>query len=174
MDDVLSVWLVPDEEDKKYLGQIIEDLGIRYNAPLFTPHLTLFGDLTIDLENLKAVVNEVFKNVKTFGIKKTRVNQSEKFFKTVFIEFEIDENLTNLFTAISRKTDNRDIYTFKPHLSLIYKIMTEKEKINIIKGLKIKDEFTIGSVYVNAPKKGSNDFMDVKGWRVLYEKELNH
>lgn len=172
MKQLLSVWLVPVKRDKEYLGKIIKDLGGKYDAPVFVPHLTLIGDITINYDELKTAVDEIFKNVKPFKIKKTRINQSEKFFKTVFIEFELDNNLINLFNAISKQTDKRDLSTFKPHLSLIYKTMSEAERKKIMNKLSIKDEFTIGSVYVNAPKEGEKDFYDVLGWRTLYVKKL--
>lgn len=168
--NLFSVWLIPDEEE---LAEIIKDLAKKYNSPVFIPHLTLLADVTISFDDLKSAVDEVFENKKPFNIKKTRLNQSEQFFKTVFIEFELSDILKNLFTALSVKTDKKSVENFKPHISLIYKLMPEDEKRRIIKNLKIKNNFTINGVYINAPIKGDTDFMDVSNWRVLYKKSLN-
>ena len=172
MRQLFSVWLVPAKADKEYLSKIINTLGENYDAPTFTPHLTLFGNITIELEHLKRIVNEVVDNFRVFKVKKTKVSQSELFFKTVFIEFELSEELKTLFIEIARRTDNRDLSTFKPHISLIYKVMAENEKIDIIRKLDIKDDFEISKVVINAPKKGDNDFLDVKKWQEVYEKPL--
>lgn len=173
MNNLLSVWLVPAENDEFYLSKIIADLGAKYNAPLFTPHLTLFGDIHIEPNKLKDILDEVFTDKNAFTIKKTKIEQSEAFFKTVFIEFELNEKLKNLYLTLAEKADKRDIAAFKPHISLIYKTMPKEEKSKIIKNLNIKNEFTINNVYVTAPKKGDEDFLNVNGWRIIYQKQLN-
>src|SRR3972149_1906104 len=167
-----SVWLVPQKDDETYLSNIIEDLGTKYSAPMFTPHLTLLGDVEIELDVLQNIVDKVFENTKPFQIKKTKLNQSEAFFKTVFIECELDENLSNLFKVLSSKTGQRNIDSFKPHISLIYKILQEDEKLKIIESLDVKEAFTISAAYITAPKEGTDDFMDVDGWRILYKKSF--
>lgn len=173
MKQLLSVWLVPQKQDEKYLKNIINKLGKENNSPTFIPHLTLFGDINIELEKLKKVVDEVFSQTKSFKITQTKLNQSELFFKTIFIKFEKSNLLINLFEDLVKASDEKkDINTFKPHISLIYKLMPKNEKLKIIKKLDIKDEFTIGSVYINAPKIGDTDYHDVKSWRTLYKKTL--
>jgi 2'-5' RNA ligase len=172
MNNLLSVYLVPKEKDKEYLDNIIKDLAKKYDSPIFIPHLTLFGDINMDAEELKEAIDRVFENIKPFKIKKTAINQSEAFFKTVFIEFEINDTLKNLFQALSQRTNKQSIDNFKPHISLIYKLMPEEEKLKIIQGLSVKDEYTIGAAYIVAPKARDKDFMDVEGWRILYKKTL--
>ena len=50
--------------------------------------------------------------------------------------------------------------------------MSDEEKLQIIESLNIKDNFTIGSIYINAPKNGEKDFLNVSGWQTVYKKEL--
>ncbi len=170
MDNLFSVWLVPEEKDKEYLDKIIKRLAGKYSSPIFIPHLTLLPNAEININELKTAIEQVFQSVRPFKIKTERLNQSEAFFKTVFIEFELDEALKNLFLALSEKTDKRDLSTFKPHLSLMYKIMPEEEKIKIVNDLNTKDEFTIGSVMIN--KNDPNDYQNVNGWRIVYRKDF--
>lgn len=174
MKQLLSVWLVPKESDKNYLQTIIQNLAKEYDSPSFTPHLTLISDTNIKLNDLIKIIDEVFEKTKAFKIQKTNVSQSELFFKTVFIEFELNENLKTLFNNLSEKIDKRRIEEFNPHISLIYKKMSENEKLNIIKNLSIKNDFIIDKVVINAPGVGQNDFMDISSWRNVYEKKLNY
>lgn len=176
MDKFFSVWLVPQKDDEVYLGNIIKNLGEEYDAPIFVPHLTLLGDVTVDFDKLKSIVDDVFQNTKPFTIEKERVNQSEAFFKTVFIEFEKDQKLSELFETISQKTDGRELSTFKPHISLIYKEMPKNERRKIaeqIEQLDVKNEFIINKIVIVAPKKGEEGWYNVEGWRELYVKALN-
>lgn len=173
MNNLLSVWLVPAKNDDVYLRDIINNLGKEYGSPTFNPHLTLFPGINIKLNTLKSAINDIFTNVKPFKIKKIKIDQSEAFFKTVFIEFELDEKLKNLYLALTEKINNRDVATFKPHISLMYKIMPEEEKLKIIEKLELKDEFLIDKIVVNAPRFGDKDFLNIENWRELYEKKLN-
>ena len=173
MDNLFSVWLVPQRKEEKELNKIVKNLAKKYNSPIFIPHLTLLGNAMISFEALKSIVDEVFEDKKPLTIKKTKLNQSEQFFKTVFIEFELSDILKNFFIALSKKTDKSSVENFKPHISLIYKLMPESEKIRIIKSLDVKNNFIVDSAYIVAPKKGDADFLNVEGWRVLYKKSLN-
>ena len=174
MDNLFSVWLVPEEKDKEYLDKIIKNLANEYSSPIFIPHLTLLpNNVNMRIDELKIAIEQSFQNIKPFKIKTERVNQSEAFFKTVFIEFKLEEVLKNLFIEFSQNKFGKDLSTFKPHLSLIYKTLPEEEKLKIIKDLDIKNEFTINSVYVTSPKEGDQDFNDVNGWRIIYQKQLN-
>lgn len=172
MKNLFSVWLVPDTEDKHYLENIISTLSLKNGSPNFIPHLTLFADLEIELNQLRNIIDIVFNNCHKFNIQKTKVSRSELFFKTVFIEFELNEKLRDFYIKLSTKTGKRGLVDFKPHISLIYKNMPDKEKLQIIESLSIKDYFTIGSVYINAPKNGEKDFLNVSGWQTVYKKEL--
>lgn len=172
MKQLLSVWLVPQEEDEKYLKEIIDNLALENNSPKFIPHLTVFGDIRIDPIDLEKAIEKVFANVKKFSIKKTNISQSEAFFKTVFVEFEKSELLINIFRNLSKETIEKNEDEFMPHISLIYKTMSEQEKNKIIESLKIKDKFIIDRVFINAPKEGTEDFFDVEGWRTLFTKQL--
>jgi hypothetical protein len=84
MNNLLSVWLVPQEDDERYLREIIVKLGKENNSPVFIPHLTLFGDINIDSEELRKSIDGVFNNIKPFRIRKTAISQSELFFKNRF------------------------------------------------------------------------------------------
>ncbi len=139
MNNHFSVWLVPETSDKKYLEKIIEQLAAKYSSPIFVPHLTLLPDTNAGFNELKIAIEQIFKDMRVFKVSVEGINQSEAFFKTVFIEFKRDENLSELFKTFSQKTDGRDLSTFKPHVSLMYKILPENEKLKIISGLDIKN-----------------------------------
>jgi 2'-5' RNA ligase len=168
MKGLFSVWLTPEEKDKEYLDKIIRELASVYSSPVFIPHLTLLPDVETELEKLKTSVEKTFQDIKSFKIKTERANQSEAFFKTVFVEFELNETLKNLFIEFSVNKFGRDISVFKPHISLMYKTMPKEEKLKVVSSLEIKDEFAIGNVYIVTPRKGARDFNDVHGWRTVY------
>lgn len=172
MNNLLSVWLVPAKEGEEELTATVNNLAKEHGSPIFTPHLTLIGDVSMTLWDLQSAVDEVFTHKPQFKVKTQGLSQSEAFFKTVFIEFEINDTLRNLFLALSERTDKRSVDNFKPHISLIYKLMPQDKKAKIINSLNIKDEYTIGGAYIVAPKEGDADFLDVEGWRIIYKKNF--
>lgn len=168
--NTFSVWLVPQKEDKEYLDKVIRELAQKYDSPIFIPHITLFVDVKIEEDRLKSATEEIFSGIKPFVVRKKDLNQSDNFFKTVFIEFEQNEIFKKLYDEFSIQVEQRDFSLFKPHLSLIYKDTNEDERLNIIKGLNIKDEFKIGSVIIN--RNDSNDYKNVEGWKIVYRKDF--
>jgi 2'-5' RNA ligase len=170
MQDSYSIWLVPQNEDKEYLQSIIQTLAEKYSSPIFIPHITLLADTHLDLEKLKLAVDKIFENIKPFTINKIDIDQCDQFFKTIYLKFELNEMLKNLFLDFSKNTEERNLSTFSPHLSLMYKRIPEKERKKIINDLTIKNEFVIGSVLIN--KNDSNDYENVNGWQIVYQKEL--
>ncbi len=172
MDNLLSVWLVPAREDEEELTTTVNNLAKEHNSPIFNPHLTLMGDVSTTLEDLQSAIDGVLGNQPPFRIKTQGLDQSEAFFKTVFIKFELNDTLKNLFQALSQRTNKQSIDNFKPHISLMYKLMPEEEKKKIVQSLSAKNEYIIGAAYIVAPKLGDKDFLDVEGWRTLYKKTL--
>lgn len=173
MKDLYSIWLVPQEEDERYLKNIIDDLSLKNDTPSFIPHLTLLGDLRNDPQDLIKIVNEIFENFEEFEVEKISLDYSSMFTKTVFIKVRLDEKLKNLFNNVSSKTDNRSLHIFMPHISLIYKNMPELDKLAIIQNLDIKDKFRIGKAVVVNNKKKTETETDVENWQVIYQKNLN-
>lgn len=174
MKNLYPIWLVPQKNDEQYFKKIINKLAQDYSAPSFTPHLTLFTETNLSLEKLQQIINAVFEHQEPFEITKTGIGQSDYFWKTVFLEFELNETLRRLFENISAKTDQGDISLFKPHISLIYKTLTEKERIKIAESIQSKDKFILDRVFVTTPKEGYNDFSDIENWRHPYKKTLNY
>ena len=174
MKQLFAVWLAPQDNDKEYLQNIVNDLAVKYNAPKFIPHLTILGDTIIELEDLKKAIDNTFLSVKPFKIKTTKISQSDIFFKTLFAEFEKNDLLTKIFSDLEKNLPEKTEYIFNPHISLLYKNMPEKERIRLTKEINLKNTFTIDKVIINAPKNGDNDFLNIEGWQSAYTKILNY
>lgn len=50
-----SVWLEPSIKDAKYISKIIKQLGRKYGAPLFAPHITVYGNIAQYAQASKAI-----------------------------------------------------------------------------------------------------------------------
>ncbi len=168
---LVSVWLVTNDEDKLYLSKIINDLGSKYAAPLFHPHLTVYGGADTSADEVIQAAKDAVFGIKPFKITVDKLNQSEDYFKTVFIEFKDHDLLTIINQRLDQKLAKYSDYTFKPHISLIYKDMSEEEKKEVIASLNVKKEFTIFGIAVVIGDDQKNE-EGVKSWRILYKQNL--
>lgn len=164
---LISLWLGFSDEDEKLLRDVVKSLGDKYDAPIFTPHLTIYGDARTEIEIMKQAALESIKDIKPFQISVDKLNYSEAFFKTVFIEFKESEFLNMISNRLQGKLSKYGNYTFKPHVSLIYKKLTDEIKKDIIKQVSIKDKFTVSKIVLVVPGNNKDDWYDVLDWRVL-------
>lgn len=172
--DRMVVWLMPNKKDEKHLVKIVNKLANDYNASSFIPHLTLYLEPSITFVKLKQLLDEIFKNQKSFKINKLKIGNSEEFFKPVYIEIEMNNTLAKLFEKINSATDNRSISDYKPHISLLYKKLSKKDGLKIVNSVIINSEFKLDRVLIVSPKLGDENFDDIKSWRFIYSKKLDN
>ena len=165
-----SVWLVPSKKDLDNLSHLIRDIASSQNSQTFVPHITIFGNIK---KNKKSVINEtkiIFADHRSATLKITNLNQSEDFFKTVFIEFEVSKFLQSAFLQLKNKFRDSTSYAekpFKPHLSLIYKNLSEKKRISIINSLRLKKSYSFNQIYIASPRNVYRGWYDIKSWKLL-------
>lgn len=169
---VISIWLVPSEEDEKYLKDIIDELGQKYQAPSFTPHLTTYGDINIEPEIAHQAAKESIKGIQPFTIIVDKLNYTDFFFKTVFIKFRDHETLNAIYQRLKDKLGQHGEYILKPHISLIYKKLNEEKGKEIIQSLNVKNDFTINKIVAVTPGNVEKGWYDVENWQVLFAEKF--
>ncbi len=170
MKQIFSIWLLPAKKDNEYLSKIIKDLSYKHGAPVFIPHLTIYGGkLQLDPEKAKKIVVESIRSVKPFTIEVDKLNQSENFWKTVFIEIKMNKYLERIYQNLRKKLIIYNDYELKPHMSLIYKNLSTSERINIINSLKIKNKYTINEIAINSYLA----HYEIENWRLLSTSPLS-
>ncbi len=163
---MISIWLTPSGADRDYLQKIILNLALQHDAPLFSPHCTLFSPF----ESVKLSLEEIFRKVKLFppvNVTALQLSYSSTIWKTVFIELKKSSNLTKLNRYFESLLLPSQPKKFSPHISLIYKKMDAKIKRDIIEKLSIKDSYLMNKV--TAMKTGP----DVTGWEIKSEVYLS-
>lgn len=172
MRQIFSIWLLPAKEDSNFLGEIIKNLSRKYSAPTFIPHLTIYGGgLKLDLERAKKIVTKSVEGIKPFIIEINKINRSDNFWKTVFIEIKMNKYLEMIYQNLKRELIIYNDYELEPHLSLIYKKLPLVEKNKIIKSSKIKSSFLIDKIAINYYLE--NKHYEVENWKLIYIKSLD-
>ena len=160
---MVSIWLIPAFEDVQYLQAIINNLAATYQAPVFSPHCTLYSPTDLPAARVKKILERSVKNMKSFYVKKATISHTENIWKTIFIELLKSPELEQLQQAVINQLPNGQPYEFLPHISLLYKEMPDKKKDIIIRNLQVKNSFKMDKIA--AMRTGSN----VDNWATVVE-----
>lgn len=163
-----AIWFTFSKSDREYLKNIIDEISEKYHAPKFEPHITVYGLIDSEINEIDKIAKEVILNQNLFLVQKSGILQSEELWKTVFIELKSNEQMELIHKKFKKYFDKVSKYEFKPHISLIYKILSIKEKMEIINNLDIKDEFQVNKLAI---QKFSPD---IKKWKIVKEYNLKN
>ncbi len=83
-----AIWLTFPKSDREYLKNIIDGISEKYHAPKFEPHITVYGLIETEINQIDKIAKEVILNQNSFLVKKSEILQSEELWKTVFIELK--------------------------------------------------------------------------------------
>ena len=163
---MFAVWFLFGKEDTRYLENIIKDLAAQYNSPFFMPHLTVYGLVDINLETLDNLILESIKDIKPFLVEKYSISYSDDFWKTLFIEIKQNLHLNRVNEKLKNGLSKFSNYEFLPHISVIYKKMTENEQKFIAQNINVKNDFLVSKIVIH---EFSNN---VEDWKIIKEYDL--
>jgi len=163
---LISIWLCPDNKDKLYLQHIINHLSDIHNSAPFLPHCTLLSGVKLNRSELSKILDKCIDNFGPIIVKSKRISYSNILWKTVYIELADRKDLISLQKNIFKQIKSDKKYIFEPHISLIYKIMPEYIKKEIIDSLYLQNSFKMNKVV--AVKTDQN----IVDWEIIVEREL--
>lgn len=170
-----SFWLIPNQIDRSYFVRIINDLSFRFGAPNFEPHVTVYTGICTEKEDIKGVVLGCIAMHKVISLNVKGVACSSNLLKSLYIDFDINPVLSNMHESISEKMKHQEHYELQPHLSLMYKNMTIREKLIIKDQLGIrKSRVTFDGIRVVIPGNPTRGWTDVEKWKTIITARLGN
>ena len=115
-----SVWLRPAATDEAALVQTITRLSALYGGPLFAPHATVQGDLSLPLENLQTLLRPLAQTLPVQRWRVQAVECSPHFFRCIMLRFAPSDAFTTLQAATQAESQTEVGLSPFPHLSLAY------------------------------------------------------
>ena len=164
---MFAIWFLFDKSDHEYLSQIINKLSNINNCPIFIPHITAYGVINTRLEKIDTIISNSIKGIKPFMTEKNKLSFSNDFWKTIFIDIFPNSNLLEIHKKLKDNLPVTEKYDFKPHISLMYKDISNDEKEKIVDSLIIKNSFKISKLGVQRFSE------DIKKWKIVREYSLN-
>jgi hypothetical protein len=137
MNEKISFWLIPSEEDRVFYQELINRLAVECDAPLFTPHVTIYSGLCGPQENADDLIRDALRGVNEFSLQIDKIIFSEKYTKSLFVQLEESADLVKMSTMIQNACLVQSDYRLDPHLSLMYKTMSNESKKKMANSIKL-------------------------------------
>lgn len=173
MNTKLSFWLIPSQEDLAYFQEIIDTLAQEYDAPTFTPHVTIYsGEYRLDA-SLESIIEQAIQGIKSISLNVDKLLYTQEFTKSLFVQFQQSSTLSQISEAIGISAQIPREFTLNPHLSLIYQHLTEDIKKKLITKISLqKSEVFFNEVRVISTHSKVETREDVEAWQLICTKNM--
>lgn len=169
---VIAYWLLPGEPERSFFQQLINDLGQRYSAPVFEPHLTIHVGTNCANTAEKALANAA-RHCKPVTLKTLQIDHSPEFIKTLFVRFAMIPQLQELNQTIRTATQDSSDYRLSPHLSLLYKKISDDKRRLLTRSIEIPfSEVRFDSLKAIRCFSPTQDHADVEAWCAVATRSL--
>jgi len=169
----VSVWLIPEEYQRKLLQETINTLSNRYGAFSFIPHITIYHLETSDVGSVIAATEMIAKNTKVLSLNLNKISYSNVFTKTLFAQYEINPDLKRLNIEFKKVFSDFPQYEINPHLSLIYKNnMSDNDKLEEIQKIKVPHKLVLDSLMIITRNSSIAQDKDVMDWKSICKLHL--
>jgi 2'-5' RNA ligase len=174
----IAFWLLPGEPSMRAIAQTVDELARRYDAPRFTPHVTLHVDRAAPHADLAGLLDEVAARFAPFEMRAGPTGHSPQLFKTLFVTLSGGDivGLAGALAAGMRRwrptaaedTEPAATYRLEPHLSLLYKKLSDAERETLAARHCRNGEFLyFDRIAAVTPVPGVRDLSRVEDWVVL-------
>jgi 2'-5' RNA ligase len=140
-----SIWFTFEKEDEILLQNIINTLSKKYDSISFKPHVSIYGLTNRKLNEISNICQNISSELKPFNVVFLNISYSNDFWKTVFVNLETNAIMKKVYENFNEKIENG---IFEPHISLIYKKMSYKQKKIISNMFQFKKQFNINGISI--------------------------
>jgi 2'-5' RNA ligase len=164
---------MPREPAYGCFQQIVNDLARRYDAPVFEPHVTVHVGAD-HADAAKEAIAGAARECTPITLTPIGIHKSEKFVKTLFVQFAASAKLRRLNEIIRNAAHDSPQYHLEPHLSLLYKKMEAATRRELAASI----ELPLSGVTFDAIKavrclSPTQSRGDVEAWRVVATASLS-
>lgn len=159
----VAFWLVPADDDRQWLADLIATLAAQFDAPVFEPHITLHVG-RCDRAALPRLLERAASQAAPLALTAGPTAHTEQLFKALYVEFD-DARVAQLRELLLAGGELGGDYTLAPHLSLLYKRLDENLRTRLAHCHRL-DGRTIAfdTVVAVQPAAGHATLADVASW----------
>jgi 2'-5' RNA ligase len=159
------LWLKPSRGASGQFGDVIQQLALELDAPIFEPHITLLGHLNGSEPEHVAKSKELALHLRPFPIIVSRPGFGEDYFHCVFLVVHMTLPLFDAHALARRIFHQEGDGRFLPHLSLLYGQYSENRKKDIIAKLPASLSLPFEATHLSLIRSRSED---PKDWEEMW------
>jgi 2'-5' RNA ligase len=146
-----SFWLVPDGDAADAYQAVIDRLAREHGGPVFSPHLTLFGSVTIDEADALNRAQRLAAGAAPFTVEVDGIEVDTTYFQSLFATVRPTDALLALRQAAEQTFDAPPGERYRPHVSLLYGFYPDDVKQAIVHDLRrsLPPSFVTRTLLVN-------------------------
>lgn len=171
-----SVFLVPAADDRRWAEGVIAELAARYGAPLFEPHVTVYGGSFAEdgeLGPVRRALAEAGAGAGPITLRVTGLGVTQEYFRTLFVAFEEEPRLRRLHEVVKGAVARDSGYELVPHLSLLYSDIPLAAKEMAARTVSLdRGEMRFDEVKIVAPDPVTG-WSDARRWQTLFRARLD-
>jgi hypothetical protein len=151
---------------------MINHLAQTYEGPVFEPHVTLYSGTYAPDERFDAILAQAGSEAEPLRLHVDTVSYTAQFTKTLFVQFQPSLRLSRLSDRIRAHASQPFDYVLDPHLSLMYKCMSEAEQRRIAASIRVPlDTVTFDEVCVTVTPTPTRSPQDVARWEIRWRQK---
>ena len=166
-----TLWLTPAEPLRSALRSIIGLLAATLDAVEFEPHVTVFCGPSTEAA-ARGLVQKIASRTSPVVLTADRLDQTEIFTKTLFVQFHESAPLRRMFETVKASSPPSD-YVLNPHLSLLYRKLTAVKRQELCETLAVPTgAYSFDRVRMVETELPIEDDGPVRRWRVVGDEAL--
>ncbi|NQT62631.1 MAG: 2'-5' RNA ligase family protein [Candidatus Marinimicrobia bacterium] len=122
---------------------MIAQLSKRGETPNFSPHITLLGQLTQNVDWIKAKLIDFTQNVEPFQLSFSHIGMFDQYFRSIIMHTHLNPALDRLHASAKEQFEVKTNNTFVPHLSLIYSHLELANKKLLLESIAIGSPLSV-------------------------------
>lgn len=126
----LSLWLMPAEPAARRFASVITTIALRLGSPVFDPHVTLLGGLTLEEEVAWPRARALASALAPVRVRLVRAGWRPSYFRCLYAEVE-GEGIVRAHGTARAVFHLPEGQPYEPHLSVAYADLTELEQASL-------------------------------------------
>ncbi len=168
---MVAFWLMPASDEAAFFNSLVARVAAEHDAPVFESHLTLYAG-RLQTERAVKLLHSI-ECPQRYDLQVERVGSSDKFTKTLFVQFRVAPELQLLSKSISETVNSERSYELNPHLSLLYKELPPEKKAELVGTIRIPfQHITFDRLQVISGNDQTATRSDVESWRPFAVRDL--